>query len=187
MVILSIMRVMLADYPSQYKKSYPSERAAISFKGRLVKKLLRFHRDDIEEGYENCIEESPKFMPTIPDLFDHVKTLDAVRTKNKFNKIEADKLSRLPQPVHNVDVKKILSEAKAEINPKQTEEERLKALSEKLRNHNAVLNIHGRNVTKVNAPYEKMCGYSGCNKAGSVSSGTRGEDNFYCVTHFRMA
>ena len=67
-----------------------------------------------------------------------------------------------------------------------TVEQRKENLAQTFQHHKAILNIHGGNITTVNAPYTHSCGYSGCRKAGSISMSIRGEDNFFCDDHFRM-
>lgn len=185
--IMVVMHMMFNDYQSQYKKICADEKAATAYRDRLFKKIGEFHYSDILEGYDMAIEDSPKFLPTIPDLFAHIKTLGKKRSQAVRNQKENEKLSALPAPTHNVDATKVLSEAKekAKNNPSD-DGSRLARLAELKQNHDAVLSLHGRNITKIALTGMQSCRYDGCHKAGSIS-GQSGEGvNYYCAEHFRM-
>jgi len=34
--------------------------------------------------------------------------------------------------------------------------------------------------------YKHLCGFDGCNKAGSITSSTSGSESWYCSTHYAM-
>lgn len=178
---------MMNDYSVQYKKICSDQKTAEAYNQRLVKKLGGFNRQDILDGYDIATEESPKFLPTIPDLFAHVKTLDDKRKQAEKNKIEADNLSKLPAPKHEVNVSDMLKKAKSAVKSRSEDKEaRLRRLDELKRNHDALLELHSRDITTKTADSDHLCNYSGCRKAGALSHGLKGGDNFYCIEHFRM-
>lgn len=180
--VLTIMRVMMTDYGSQYKAICKDKQSATTYKNRLIKKLGNFELQDIFDGYENATEESPKFMPAIPDLFAHVKALDNKRKRIDTQKIEAERMSALPPPTHNVDPIKLLNQAKTDHKP--TDEEcRLERLAAGRQNHQSVLALHGANITKRYTGKEHGCAMGGCFKAGSISSGA----GYVCAEHYRLA
>lgn len=181
-VILTIMRVMMADYGKQYKNVCTDQQSALAFKNRLLNKLNEFNISDIYDGYENATEDSPKFMPSIPDIFAHVKILDAKRNKKYTQEIELQRVSALPAPTHSVNAVKLLHDSK--LNDKPTDEEsRLERLAAARQHHKEVLKIHGRNITKKFSDNSHACAFSGCFKAGSISSIA----GYVCAEHYQIS
>jgi hypothetical protein len=171
---------MLADYPAQYRKNYPDKRTAAVFKQRLSAKLCGFHSDDIIYGYEKCIESSPKFFPSIPELISEIVALKKIRDKKEQNKLEAEKLAALPAPTHGIDALRLIREAKNK-NSDIPQGERLIAAR---RAHRAALKDHCRGVaTGVSV---QTCNCDGCHETGGLSGGTNGSGAFYCREHFRQ-
>ena len=186
--ILVIMRVMMTDYGSQYKAICKDKASATAYKNRLLKKLDGFHPDDIADGYDDCTEESPKFMPTIPDLYLHIEKLDKKRKQLERHRRESEALLKLPAPKHSIDVLKVFEEAKNAVKDQQNDHEsHIKRLKESMTKHKAVLSLNGKDITRKISDAEHQCNYSGCYKAGAISTGTNGGDSFYCKDHFRLA
>ncbi|WP_333879269.1 hypothetical protein [Methylobacter sp.] len=52
-----------------------------------------------------------------------------------------------------------------------------------LKNHEAVLNLHGHKIKQIEPQIIHQCVVTGCFSTGTLSSGTKGSDNWYCIKH----
>jgi len=182
-VVVSLMNAMLADYPSQYRKNYPSKESAGVFKQRLISKLSRFKNEDIIDGYEYCIDVNPRFMPAIPELIGAVTNLDKKRRKESEAIEIENKAGLLPSPTHLVDPLKLLAGAKNNKHDDNSEEARLIRLAEKKKAHEALI-IISKGITQPRHNTGHGCHFSGCDKSGGISSGLQGGGSFYCADHY---
>ena len=184
-MIVSLMRAMLADYPTQYRKSYPDEKTASMLKSRLEAKMAVFHPSDVIDGYEQCIDENPRFMPTIPDLIGHIKNLTKTREEKTKGNIEAERIAALPAPTIDCNPLDMLKKAQSAIDtssPDGMEEWKKRMHGLKLHNNKLTASMEKRYA----APHQ-LCNVNGCSKAGALTSSVRGSESWYCSTHFAMS
>ena len=175
---------MLADFPVQYRKSYPDKKTAKVFKERLENKLGNFEPEDIIFGYENCVEETPKYLPAIPDLISHIKEIAKARVKRLEGNAEAERIATLPKPTiqcNPMDMLKKANEAAKGGDKSDLEVWLKKKEVARLENIKTV-----GAVSKKYASHIHLCGVNGCNRSGSLASSTAGGENWYCSNHFRM-
>lgn len=190
--IISIMSAMRADYGRVFTKQFSDEEVITLFKRRLYQKLKGLSIDAIVEGYERCIERNTKFCPTVPEIVASVLDVVKQHKKSDENKAESERISALPSPTISCNPIEMLAKAKIkdvsnnEVS-EESSEERMKRRAEMLKNHEALLVIHGENIKRRYAGPEHSCEYSGCQKAGSISRAISGKGNFYCSEHYRMA
>ena len=180
--IIMLMRVMLADYPAQYRKSYPDRKSAMALKTRLESKLSDFEVKDIINGYEALTEQSSEFMPTIPALVESIGEAKRLREKKERGEDEAKKIAELPaeKSVINCDPMAMLSDAQASVKSNGlTTDDRMHEL--RLDYNRAIASAPTRYADNVH-----LCCVNGCNKAGSLSSSTRGSETWYCREHFSL-
>jgi hypothetical protein len=57
---------------------------------------------------------------------------------------------------------------------------------ENLRIHEIMIRQLGDKITRKFADQFHLCAFGGCDNAGTVSSGTRGSENYYCGHHFKI-
>lgn len=55
-----------------------------------------------------------------------------------------------------------------------------------MQNHEALLVLHSHRIRRLYASPAHACRFDGCNKAGSISQSTKGDENYFCCEHFRM-
>jgi len=175
------MRVMLNDFPGQYRKNYPSREKAILLKERLMKKLDGARPQSIIDGYELCIDSDPDFMPGISKIRESVFEIEKAtkRRERESQAIESKKLE--PPPTMTVEPLKLLSEAK-EDKPEITFQDRVKA-------HEALIKTFDAQGKIRRTPYHMSsgCASFGCKNPGTVSSSLRGTDTWYCMTCYRKS
>ena len=180
-----LMRVMLTDFPVQYRKSYPDKKTATILKTRLESKLADFEMGDIIEGYELLTDQNRDFMPTIPALIDSIKSAEKHRQKKEQGNIEAERIAALPKPTISCNPVGLLKKAQSDINSKKelTMDEWQKRMHElRLYNNKLVASVGKRYADNYH-----LCNVNGCNKAGSLTSSVRGSETWYCRTHFSMS
>lgn len=183
--VLMLMRVMMTDYNSQYKNICTDKKAATAYKNRLLKKLDGFSDEDILDGYELCTEESPKFMPTIPDLFSHVCAAKKDRVSKEKKDKHASYLKKLELKPKTCDPMLELKKTKIKKGEdKKTTEERKDHLAKLMRNHSQVLAIGANNIKKNYSRHQ--CANNFCKSSGNLSSSTNGSETWYCPEHFRQ-
>jgi len=188
-VIVSLMRAMLADFPSQYRKSYPDEKAAKRLKERLESKLFDFHPEDVIDGYEICIDENPKFIPAIPELVGHIKNLGKIRNKKIEGNLEAERIAALPKPTIQCNPVEMLAKAKVDAKNVNFKSETKKDREERLRKKEGLRLALQSSVAGIGRRYAKThqeCGVDGCRQSGAMTSSTSGSENWYCSKHFSM-
>lgn len=145
--ILMLMRVMMTDYTSQYKNICTDKNAATAYKNRLLNKLEGFEDIDILDGYEICTEESPKFMPTIPDLFSHVSVAKKDRVLKENKKKHSDYMNTLELKPKTCDPMAELKKAKlSKVNESKTPEERKNRLAELMKEHSQILALSANSI-----------------------------------------
>ena len=188
--IILLVNVLKVDYMQQFHRTYKTESDVRIFQNRLRERFRGYNPTAILSGYELCASKTVKFMPTVQELIESIETVAKNLKTAEINRKEAERVSALPAPTITCDPVAMFVKAKQEydsaIKP-ETAEERAESQRDKLKNHAALLALAGSNVRKIEITEALRCQYHGCRKAGTMSNGTRGESNFYCSTHYRIA
>lgn len=188
-IIVSMLNAMQADYGQIFTKQFNDVDVLKNYKRRLYQKLRGLPIDAIVDGYELCAEQNKKFCPTVPQIIQSV--LEAVKRNKKLeaNKVEAESVAALPPPTISCDPLALLAKAKAasKTGSKEDEAAWMARKAEALRNNEAVLVLHGQSTKHIYAQPEHLCVVNGCRDIGTLSNGTKGSDNWYCINHFKTA
>ena len=127
-------------------------------------------------------------MPSVQELIESIETVAKSLKRAEINRIEAERVSLLPAPTVFCDPVAMLAEAKKEdLVTDETPEEKLARHREKLQNHQALLNLSSDHIKKIHPQPHQFCSYHGCRLVGALGHGTKGDGNFFCSTHWRMA
>ena len=168
---------------------FPTDEDLRLYKRRLYVKLRDIDLSLVSDAYELFIDSvpTPEWTPDIPQLFEKIKQVERDRRKAERNRVEADTVALLPTPsTVKVDPVAMFAEAKAKNNTFKTHDEWITHKNELLKNHEAILIIHGMRIRKPQHGHRNCC-VVGCRGAGTISGGTKGDDNFYCLDHWRSA
>lgn len=182
--IQSLTDAMKADFGRSYSNQFSDPEELRLYKRRLYQKLRGLHIEDIKIGYEKYVDTGHKYCPTVPELLDVVKQAEKVRKQSERAWAETErKAQALPSPTIQCNPLEMLAEAQA-----KAEQGKGSGVSKEqlLANHKAVLEIFGTRIRKPRFGPQHKCAVSFCNKFGTLSSGTTGHGNFYCVEHYRM-
>ncbi|MGZ8173620.1 MULTISPECIES: hypothetical protein [Methylobacter] len=187
--IVSMINAMEADYGQTFIKQFRDAEVLKNYKRRLYQKLKGLPIDAIVDGYELCAERNTKFCPTVPRIAESVLEVVKRNKKLEANKIEAESVAALPPPTITCDPLALLAEAKAasKTGSKEDKAAWMARKAEACRNNEAILILHGHNIKRRYAQPEHSCVVNGCHKPGTLSSGTKGSDNWYCSNHFKSA
>jgi hypothetical protein len=180
--VVTLINAMKADFSYKFASQFSEAGALRLYKRRLYQKLKDVELADVYEAYEGYVDNKPEWPPTIPQLIGLIAEAAKNRRKAGLNTRQAEELATLPAPnVRQCNPLALLAEAKqnAAIQPSASWLERK---AELIQNHNATLMVYGKNIRKIFP--EKACSVPGCMYCGTVSSGIRGDDNFYCSEHF---
>ncbi|MDO9271370.1 MAG: hypothetical protein Q7T96_19885 [Methylobacter sp.] len=187
--IVSMINAMEADYGQTFIKQFRDAEVLKNYKRRLYQKLKDLPIDAIVNGYELCAERNTKFCPTVPGIVECV--LETVKRNKKLNanKVEAEGITALPAPTIICDPLALLAKAKAASRTDSKEDKTawMARKAEALRNNEAVLILHGYNIKRRYAQPEHLCVVNGCRDTGTLSNGTKGSDNWFCINHFKTA
>jgi len=187
--IVNMIRAMRSDYGQVFIKQFQGEEVLTDFKQRLYQKLNGLPIDAIVDGYELCAERNTRFCPTVPGIVECV--LETVKRNKKLevNKAETESVAALPPPTIICDPLALLAKAKAASRTGNKEDKAawMTRKAEALRNNDAVLILHGRNIKRRYAQAEHSCAVNGCHDIGTLSPGTKGSDNWFCIKHFKSA
>ncbi len=186
-IIVHITDAMKADFGQQYAKLYADKEELRQFKRRLYSKLKGSTIVDIKNAYEAYVNSGNPFCPTIPNLLAFIINAEKDRKKAEKNAVESARIAALPPPTIECNPVEILAKARADNSVFYTEEERAIRHQENLRRHEMLLQADSHKIRHIYADPSHFCNVDGCTKAGSFSSGTRGDGNFYCSSHYRMA
>lgn len=188
-IIVSMLNAMQADYGQIFTRQFNDVDVLKNYKRRLYQKLRGLPIDAIIDGYELCTEQNKKFCPTVPQIIQ--STLEAVKRNKKLeaNKVEAESIAALPAPTITCDPLALLAKAKAasKTGSKEDKAAWMARKAEALRNNEAVLVLHGQSIKRIYAQPEHLCVVNGCRDIGTLSNGTKGSDNWYCIKHFKTA
>jgi len=180
---------MKMDFGNKFMSRFPTDEDLRLYKRRLYVKLRAVDLTLVSDAYELFIDTvpAPEWPPEIPQLFEKIKQVQRGREKATLNRIESEQVALLPPPATvKVDPVAIFAEAKANKNVNRTPDEQVAYKAELLKNHEAILVIWGARIKPPKHGHRNCC-VVGCHGAGSISAGTRGEDNFYCLDHWRAA
>jgi hypothetical protein len=187
--IVSMINAMQADYGQVFTKQFSDPEILKNYKRRLYQKLKGLPIESIIDGYELCVDQNLTFCPTIPNVIANI--LEAVKRSKKLeaNRTEAESVAALPPPKVTCNPLELLAKAKSasETGSKEDKAAWMARKAEALKNNEAVLVLHNHKIKRRYAQPEHSCAINGCHKAGSLSSGTKGSDNWYCANHFRTA
>lgn len=188
-IIVSMLNAMQADYGQIFTKQFNDVDVLKNYKRRLYQKLRGLPIDAIIDGYELCTEQNKKFCPTVPQIIQNV--LEAVKRNKKLeaNKVEAESVAALPAPTITCDPLALLAKAKAASKTGNKEDKAvwMARKAEALKNNEAVLVLYGHKIKRRYAQPEHLCVVNGCSDIGTLSNGTKGNDNWYCIKHFKTA
>ncbi|MDE3023151.1 MAG: hypothetical protein KGI54_15095 [Pseudomonadota bacterium] len=185
--IVEMVKAMQADFGRTFQNQFHDPEVLAEFKNRLLTKLRGYPPGAIISGYEQCVDRNPKFCPTVPEIEASTKEIIKNLEQAEKNRIETQRLAALPAPTISCNPVEMFAKAKeSHDSEKLTSEQRMKKRDEAMKNHNALLIIHSHLIKRVYADYDHLCKFPGCRKAGSISRGTKGGDNFYCLQHFRL-
>jgi hypothetical protein len=190
--IILLVNVLKVDYMNQFQRMYKTESDVRIFQNRLRERFKGYNPRSILMGYELCASKTVKFMPTVQELIESIETIAKSLKTAEINKKEAERVSAIPPPTITCDPMAMFAEAKQEYDTISKAEKTVEGLAayhrEKLKNHAALLVLSGSHIRKiVISEARHLCQYHGCRSAGAIGSGTRGDGNFYCATHYRMA
>jgi hypothetical protein len=183
--IMSLVDVMRADFGERFTRTFVDDIQLRQLKRRLYRMLDGFVFEDITAGYETLVKHSPHFVPSVPEIAEAVKSKAIERKRAESENAK----TTLPPPVYAelVDAQEAIGNAVKNLKTHpDNEQDRVKRLSEALASHEALIAQHA-NSGKIRQPevafYE--CEFSGCQKPGSISHGTKGGGKFYCWEHFQ--
>jgi len=187
--IVDMINAMQSDYGQVFTKQFSDPEILKNYKRRLYQKLKGFPYKSIIDGYELCVDQNLKFCPTIPEVVANVSEAVKRNKRLEANKAEAESVAALPPPAITCDPLKLLADAKAasKTGSKEDKAAWMARKAEALKNNEAVLVLHGHNIKRRYAQPEHSCVVNGCYKAGTLSNGTKGSDNWYCISHFKTA
>jgi thioester reductase-like protein len=180
--ISHLLRAMKADFAQKFSSRFGDEIELRDYKQRLRKIFENNTAEDIYDAYERYLDTFPEWPPTNIDLRSHLENLLKERKKKSENKAEAERLAALPAPTIECNPVEMLVTAKKSTAANRTKEEEQIARDEALKNHNAILTIHGHKIKRRYAQPSHYCAVDGCRKPGGISGG----GNFYCADHYRM-
>lgn len=187
--IVSMLNAMEADYGQTFTKQFRDVEVLKNYKRRLYQKLRGLPINAIIDGYELCTELNKKFCPTVPEIVQSV--LEAVKRNKKLeaNKMDAESAAALPPPKVTCNPLELLAKAKSasKTGSKEDKAAWMARKAEALRNNEAVLVLHGQSTKRIYAQPEHLCVVNGCRDIGTLSNGTKGSDNWYCIKHFKTA
>lgn len=189
--IILLVNVMKVDYMHQFHRTYKTESDVRIFQNRLRERFKGYNPTAILSGYELCASKTVKFLPTVQELIESIETVAKSLKTAEINRKEAERVSALPAPTITCDPVAMFVAAKLDYDS-SSDTETVEGLAayhrEKLKNHAALLVLSGSHIRKiVISEARHLCQYHGCRSAGAIGSGTKGDGNFYCATHYRMA
>jgi hypothetical protein len=180
--IVGLTNAMKADFGRKYQSQFATEEDLKIYKNRLYTLLNGHAVSAIEKGYEMLMNTAPEWPPTAPDILAFTKQCEKEIAAEIKNREEAKRLAALPAPTIEVNAIEMLVKAKSAASGKTTKEEEAQARADALKNHEAVLKIHGHKIKRRYAQPSHYCAVDGCRKPGGLSGG----GNFYCANHYRM-
>ena len=176
-----LVAVMKIDFPAGFNKSFSNGDSETFLKRRLYKSFLNIKPACVFDGYQECINRNPSFLPTTPELLSEVKKQSKISLKKIEEDLEAQKLAALPPPTITCNPLNLLAKAKAGTKSKtMSTAERLKLKEELRLKLNATVGHIGRQY----ADGTHLCAVPGCKKAGSMSDSVSGSNSWYCARHF---
>jgi len=188
--IIIMINLMRIDYPEQFDKRFkPSLGKEVSYdalwqyKKRIYVEVKSFYPSAIINGYRVSAKNSPDYIPKVQNIIAAIEAVDKEHKKSEIRRIEAERVSALPEPSITCDPVQMFSDAKMKQNGLPTRVE----MDARIENHRALLIIHGGKIKSIKPNGEQLCKYGYCNNAGTFSTSTKGDGNFYCKEHFRMA
>jgi hypothetical protein len=187
--VTSLVNVMKIDFGHKFMSRFPTDEDLRLYKRRLYIKLRDIDLSLVSDAYELFIGSTPtpEWTPDIPQLFEKIKQVEQDRRKAERNRVEADAVALFPPPsTVKIDPVAMFAEAKAKKNVPMTHDEWVANKNELFKNHEAVLVIYGMRIRKPQHGH-RNCVVVGCRGAGTISGGTRGDDNFYCLDHWKVA
>lgn len=190
------MRAMVTDYPSIYRKAYPSKSEARALKERLMKLLINIHPTAIIDGYEACIEQN-NYMPTVPDLCrsittEHKKQQRGIREKEDVEQIALNPPKKTTYRGDPIKMLRDALNARQDIpknEPEAAKAERLARKANALQSHDELIARHKKEgkIRKVKEDVEAQlshrCGKGGCFNVGVFTQSTLGSDTWFCSDH----
>jgi len=181
--LILLVNVLRVDYALEFKKIYYDEFTVNILKNRLLERFKGKDPRIILAGYERAASESPKFIPRVQELIQAIESVDKEHKKSEINRIEAERVSALPAPTITCDPVQMFADAKENQNGIPTRAE----MDARIENHMALLIIHANKIRSIRPTPEQLCKYVSCGDSGTISTSTKGDGNYYCSLHYRMA
>jgi hypothetical protein len=181
--IILLVNVMYIDYDKQFEKRFKSDLELQIYKNRLLERFKGHDPRIILSGYERAAAESPDFVPKVQKLIAAIEAVNKEYKQFEKNRIEAERITKLPPPTITCDPVKMFEEAMENRNGIPTRAE----MDARIENHRALLIIYGDKIRSIRPNAQQLCKHGMCTKAGTLSRSTKGDGNFYCVYHFRAA
>lgn len=176
--VVAIVDALQIDFGDKFLRAYNSEEQVRQLKRRLYKSLENFTESDITLGYEKCVKDNPRFVPTIPEIADACQSVKAERLKrekelDKFEEIKNSNESKFQLPA-------------PEVIEKMREHKTTGNLDKALAAHENLIATHkAAGLIKKPMQSEHWCKYPGCNQFGAFSNTSKGGEFWYCREHFR--
>ena len=179
--IVSLTNAMKADFGNSFKRIFSNDEEIKNYKNRLYTKVKGCEIADLINGYELCIQKNREFVPSIPTIVSFVEEAAKLRKKAEAERMNAERLTALPEATRTVNPLDMLAAAK-KVDDGLNRAERLKA-------HDALINLHRAQGHVRHYPdlSQHLCEHGACNSAGTIAHSMTGGGNFYCATHFRQA
>lgn len=181
-----------ADYGSLFTSQFKTDDDLNEWKKRIWVKMMGLHPQDILDGYEAITDDKTRKMPNVPDLVQSTLESQKKRIKREKNQVESESIALLPKPEVKIDKKRIfdlIREYMGDIElteNKEQKKERLERLKQKTIDHQDMITRFLGNIKYVIEPSHE-CNVGHCLKAGTISSSTTGNGNYYCAEHYRKS
>lgn len=190
--IVSMISAMEADYGAVFSRQFndPNDtqhEVLKNFKRRLYQKLRGLPLNAIIDGYELCTSNNTKFCPTIPEIVGAVLEVTKQQKKQQENIAEQERLLALPDQITKAQPERIAEMLKQAMHVPDTDHQEWLRRKEKAAKDNEALVSADKMTGKIKTKYatsQHGCAHSFCLGFGSMSHGTRGENNYYCAEHF---
>ena len=185
--VITISKAMSIDYASQFNKAYKDESDLILLKKRMWQGLKDIDCESSLAAYQELCDETPEYMPTLQSIISRAKSVNSKNIRAGQELIERERLAALPPPMHEIDSRQMLADAKdaSERTGEQAQEDRDAAIAK----HEMLIAQDKRKglIRSPNRGSEATCAVNHCHKAGSVTGSLKGSDSWYCPEHARLS
>lgn len=183
LAVHQVTKVMKADRPARFNKTYKTDDDIKALRSRLYSKLKNLEPLSIIDAYDNIVNEDSNFLAEPIEIIKEAKKIDLRRKEEKarYSDLEQKKLTDKTKKILQCNSSDLLIKAREKVEKRGKiggkESIKYKKLAE------LELNKLTAMVPQNYADNFHKCNYHECSRAGTISRSTNGSENWYCNAH----